>query len=150
MASPLKAAVTVLELLRANAWHHTGGGQGRHLCAEYFMTAALNEEVVHTLAELSVASPLKAALTGLELLLARAQLWEDTAGAHVSLGEVLRPAAALAARWRTLELSSWRGLLVTTIDRFAAGALDQTQPKANSMQCAKPCQCLAPKIPFQF
>lgn len=68
-----------------------------------------------------MAAPLKTALTGLELLLARARLWEDTAAAHVSLAAVLRPAAALAARWRSLELASWRNLLDATIRRFAHG-----------------------------
>ena len=67
-------------------------------------------------------SPLKAALTGLELLVARAQLWQTTAAKHVSLDPQLRAITALAGRWRRLELASWRRLLSRTIDAYAAGA----------------------------
>ena len=75
------------------------------------------------LAGLSVQSPLKAALTGLELLLARAQIWEESAAKHVSLGAELEGVAALATRWRRLELAAWRNLLNTTRSRHAAGQL---------------------------
>ncbi|KAL0049173.1 hypothetical protein WJX82_008148 [Trebouxia sp. C0006] len=71
---------------------------------------------------LSVQSPLKAALTGLELLLARAQVWEESAAKHVSLAKQLEAVAALATRWRKLELAAWRNLLNTTRSRHAAGA----------------------------
>jgi midasin len=64
---------------------------------------------------------LKAALSGLELLLARAQLWEETAASHVSLAAVLRPVTGLAGRWRKLELASWHGLLDRTVASFAEG-----------------------------
>lgn len=72
-------------------------------------------------AGLSVQSPLKAALTGLELLLARAQVWEESAAKHVSLAQQLEAVAALATRWRKLELAAWRNLLNTTRSRHAAG-----------------------------
>lgn len=68
-----------------------------------------------------VDSPLKAALTGLELLLARAQLWQETAAKHVSLGAQLEAVASLAGRWRKLELASWRRLLQRTIRHYAEG-----------------------------
>lgn len=74
-------------------------------------------------AGLSVQSPLKAALTGLELLLARAQVWEESAAKHVSLARQLEAVAALATRWRKLELAAWRNLLKTTRSRHAAGKL---------------------------
>lgn len=73
-------------------------------------------------AGLPAATPLQAALTGLELLLLRAQLWQDTAARHVSLEAPLAPLAALAGRWRRLELASWRALLRRTAERAAAGA----------------------------
>lgn len=76
---------------------------------------------VCVVAGLSVQSPLKAALTGLELLLARAQIWEESAAKHVSLGGELEGVAALATRWRRLELAAWRNLLNTTRSRHAAG-----------------------------
>lgn len=66
-------------------------------------------------------SPLKAALTGLELVLARAQIWEESAAKHVSLASELEGVAALATRWRRLELAAWRNLLKTTRSRHAAG-----------------------------
>ncbi len=72
-------------------------------------------------AGLSVQSPLKAALTGLELLLARAQVWEESAAKHVSLAKQLEAVAALATRWRKLELAAWHNLLNTTRSRHAAG-----------------------------
>jgi len=68
-----------------------------------------------------VDSPLKAALTGLELLVARAQLWQTTAAKHVSLDPQLQAVTALAGRWRRLELASWRRLLARTIDSYAKG-----------------------------
>ncbi|GIL72549.1 hypothetical protein Vretifemale_2893, partial [Volvox reticuliferus] len=67
-------------------------------------------------------SPLKTALTGLELLLSRAQLWEETAASFVSLKAQLGPLAALATRWRRLELNSWKGLLRRVAARHASGA----------------------------
>ncbi|GAB4814208.1 hypothetical protein N2152v2_001254 [Parachlorella kessleri] len=71
---------------------------------------------------LPVTSPLKQLLTGVELLLARAQVWEETAAKHVSLSGQLGQVAALASRWRQLELASWRGLLQRTVHRFAQSA----------------------------
>ncbi len=67
-------------------------------------------------------APLKAALTGLELLVARAQLWQTTAAKHVSLDSQLQAVTALAGRWRRLELASWRRLLERTVGAYAAGA----------------------------
>ena len=97
-------------------------------------------------AALSVAAPLKTALTGLELLLARAQLWEDTAAAHVSLAAVLRPAASLAARWRSLELTSWRNLLDATIRRFAHG---HPRSRSSSAELLSSLHCVACKKQMQ-
>ena len=73
-------------------------------------------------------TPLKAALTGLELLLARAQVWEESAAKHVSLARQLEAVAALATRWRKLELAAWRNLLNTTRSRHAAGKLHTGEP----------------------
>ena len=60
-------------------------------------------------------------MTGLELLLARAHLWDDTAAKHVSLTQQLRPLEGLAGRWRRLELASWRGLLHRVARHHAQG-----------------------------
>ena len=70
--------------------------------------------IIERILDFPIQSPLKKLLTGLELLLAKAQLWEETAARHVSLESGLRDVAALASRWRKLELDSWRGLLART------------------------------------
>ena len=79
-------------------------------------------------------------MTGVELLLARAQLWQTTAAQHVSLQEQLHPLSALAARWRRLELHAWHGLLDDARARHAAGAC---QSEADCLQlgpvCHLPC-----------
>ena len=67
-------------------------------------------------------SPLKQIITGVELLLARSRIWEETAAKHVSLTSELALIASLATRWRRLELSSWRKLLVSTSEQCAAAA----------------------------
>lgn len=67
-------------------------------------------------------APLKTALTGLELLLARSQVWQETAAKHVSLAPQLECLAALALRWRRLQLAAWRSLIRTLAARHAAGA----------------------------
>lgn len=70
---------------------------------------AITEEQVH--AGLPLALPLKAAIGGVELLIDRAQLWEQSAAKHVSIAPHLEPLLAQARRWRKLELASWRSLL---------------------------------------
>ena len=82
------------------------------------LTALLEEWPEHPLLEqlaeicdrvlaLPLLSPLKQALTGLELLLARAQTWEEGAASHVSLAEELTACAS----WRCAGVrgSSGRG-----------------------------------------
>ena len=87
-------------------------------------------------------SPLKAALTGVELLVARAQLWQTTAAKHVSLDPQLQAVTALAGRWRRLELASWRRLLARTVDAYAAGAsrfslLHASCPESCGLLCSR-------------
>jgi len=71
---------------------------------------------------LPINSPLKAILTGLELLLSQAQVWEESAAKHVSLAPLLGQVAALAQRWRKLELESWEHMLDTAARKHANGA----------------------------
>ena len=80
------------------------------------------DAIVDRILSMSVNSPLKALLTGLELLLARAQVWEETAAKHVSIAAQLKVVAALATRWRRIELVGWRALLKRTVARAEAGA----------------------------
>ena len=69
-----------------------------------------------------LSSPLKSVLTGVELLLTRAQVWEETAAQHVTLKEELRQVGGLGTRWRKLELGSWSGVLERAVEKHAAGA----------------------------
>ena len=97
------------------------------------LTALLEEWPEHPLLEqlaeicdrvlaLPLLSPLKQALTGLELLLARAQTWEEGAASHVSLAEELTACAKLALRWRQRELRTWPRLLARAAERHAQRA----------------------------
>lgn len=70
---------------------------------------------------LSVRVPLKAAMTGIEILVERAQLWEQSAAKHVSIAAELASLEALARRWRKSELSSWQSLLAQAMARHATG-----------------------------
>ncbi|KAH3757277.1 AAA ATPase midasin [Pelomyxa schiedti] len=77
-----------------------------------------DQEVLKQLVQLSqriltfsVSSPLIKFLTGLELLLTQAQKWEASASRNLSLSEVLLPISQLVARWRKVELSSWKAVL---------------------------------------
>ena len=79
-------------------------------------------EICDRVLALPLLSPLKQALTGLELLLARAQTWEEGAASHVSLKEELTACAKLALRWRQRELRTWPRLLARAAERHAARA----------------------------
>lgn len=78
--------------------------------------------IIDRLLSMSIQSPLKAFLTGIEILMSKAQLWEDTAARHVSLQNELKDVAGLARRWRRLELNSWRTILRKTMTTVAEGA----------------------------
>ena len=67
-------------------------------------------------------SPLAEVLTGLELLLARSQVWQESAAQHVSLARQLERLAALALRWRRMQLHAWRHIINKLKARHAAGA----------------------------
>lgn len=51
-----------------------------------------------------------------------AQVWEETAAKYVSIESELAGVAALATRWRRLELASWRGTLARVTAAHAASA----------------------------
>ncbi|GBG67611.1 hypothetical protein CBR_g741 [Chara braunii] len=67
--------------------------------------------IIERVLSLSETAPIMKALVGLELLLEKAQLWEENAAKHVSLAAELDVIARLIQRWRKLELASWPGLL---------------------------------------
>ena len=65
-------------------------------------------------------------MTGVELLVDRAQLWEQSAAKMVSIASQLAAVEALARRWRKIELSSWQLLLSQALDRHAKGNSEYT------------------------
>lgn len=56
-------------------------------------------------------SPVAAVLAGVEVVLRKAQGWEQYAHKGVTLEDELRELSSLIVRWRALELKSWPGLL---------------------------------------
>ena len=71
---------------------------------------------------LPLLGPVKSGLTGIELLLARAQIWEESAAEHTSLREELSECAKLALRWRAREVRTWPRLLARCSERHASRA----------------------------
>ena len=71
---------------------------------------------------LPLLGPVKSGLTGIELLLARAQIWEESAAAHTSLRNELSECAKLALRWRAREVRTWPRLLARCSERHASRA----------------------------
>ena len=59
-------------------------------------------------ADMPVYSPLKAVMTGAELLIDRSQLWEQSAAKHVTIASHIEKLLTLARRWRQFELTAWR------------------------------------------
>ncbi|XP_067097253.1 midasin [Osmerus mordax] len=65
----------------------------------------------------SLASPLAKFLNGLEILLSKAQDWENNASRSVSLRRELEPVTQLIIHWRKLELSCWSSSLDNALKR---------------------------------
>eukprot|EP00897_Mesotaenium_endlicherianum_P007207 jgi/Mesen1/6514/ME000332S05520 len=70
----------------------------------------------------AASTPVVKALVGVELLLEKAQVWEENAARHVSIAGELDGLARLVTRWRKLELASWPGLLQSTWRTHIQGA----------------------------
>ena len=71
-------------------------------------------------AGLSADSPLKEAMVGVELLIARIKTWQDHNASEregTSVGDLEPAISGLAARWRRLELASWRTLIDRSLCR---------------------------------
>eukprot|EP01043_Picozoa_sp_COSAG02_P021158 COSAG02_NODE_1067_length_14816_cov_16.863219_1_plen_4938_part_11 len=64
-----------------------------------------------TVLNLSSQTPVMKVLTGIEILLHKAQEWQMNASREVNLQQLLNPFMNLVERWRRLELEQWRGLL---------------------------------------
>lgn len=57
-------------------------------------------------------------MTGLEVILRKAQEWEQHASERVKLGSALMDVSILVAHWRKLELQSWSSLMDIREERF--------------------------------
>ncbi len=67
--------------------------------------------VVNRIQSMPLNSSLSAVLTGIEVLLSKADAWESLAAKHVSISDCLKPFNVLIIRWRKLELKAWPHLL---------------------------------------
>ncbi|XP_034018727.1 midasin-like [Thalassophryne amazonica] len=67
----------------------------------------------------SLNSPLAKFLNGLQILLSKAQDWENNASRSVSLRKELEPVTQLIIQWRKLELNCWSSSLDNAVRRHA-------------------------------
>ena len=75
-------------------------------------------QVVERVRQLDIqAVALGKVMSGLEVILRKAQDWEQHASQHVALGKPLKDISALVANWRKLELQSWSNLLTVRENR---------------------------------
>ena len=80
------------------------------------------KEICIRVLSLPITTPVRKVLTGLELLLARSQTWEETAASVVSLASELKQVSGLVVRWQRMELESWKTALDRLAQRHATGA----------------------------
>ncbi|XP_076872534.1 midasin isoform X2 [Brachyhypopomus gauderio] len=75
--------------------------------------------VVERILNFSLSSPLAKFLNGLEILLSKAQDWENNASRSVSLRAELEPITQLIIQWRKLELKCWSSSLDNAMKQHA-------------------------------
>ncbi|XP_072559009.1 midasin isoform X3 [Paramormyrops kingsleyae] len=75
--------------------------------------------VIERILAFGLSSPLAKFLSGLEILLRKAQDWEDNASRTVSLGAELGAVTQLIIQWRKLELNCWSSSLDNALQRHA-------------------------------
>ncbi|KAM4713456.1 midasin isoform 2-T2 [Anableps anableps] len=73
--------------------------------------------VMERIMSFSLACPLAKFLNGLEILLGKAQEWENNASRSVSLRKELEPVTQLIIQWRKLELNCWSSSLDNALKR---------------------------------
>ncbi|XP_038145137.1 midasin isoform X1 [Cyprinodon tularosa] len=73
--------------------------------------------VMERITSFSLACPLAKFLNGLEILLAKAQDWENNASRAASLRKELEPVIQLIIQWRKLELKCWSSSLDNALKR---------------------------------
>lgn len=80
--------------------------------------------VIERIRQLDVqAAPIGKIMSGLEIILRKAQDWEQHASKHVVLGKPLQEVSSLVASWRKLELQSWSKILESRENKRALRAL---------------------------
>jgi len=67
-------------------------------------------------------SSLGKVVAGMEVILKKAQEWEEHASQHVKIGPSLKAVSSLVSKWRQLELSSWPALLSVREKTFSNSA----------------------------
>ena len=80
------------------------------------------EELCLRLLRLSIHAPLRQAVAGIELLLARIQSWEETSPKRLHVGEPARACLLLATRWRAIDVRSYPAVLRRTENRHVEAA----------------------------
>ncbi|KAK2856665.1 hypothetical protein Q5P01_005400 [Channa striata] len=75
--------------------------------------------VMERIMSFSLANPLAKFLNGLEILLSKAQDWENNASRSVSLRKELHAVTQLIIQWRKLELSCWSSSLDNAMKRHS-------------------------------
>ncbi|KAL2081973.1 hypothetical protein ACEWY4_021791 [Coilia grayii] len=75
--------------------------------------------VIERIMSFSLSSPLAKFLNGLEILLTKAQDWENNASRSVSLKRELEAVSQLIIQWRKLELNCWSSSLDNAMKRHA-------------------------------
>ncbi|XP_011610045.2 midasin isoform X2 [Takifugu rubripes] len=78
--------------------------------------------VIERIMAFSLASPLAKFLNGLEILLSKAQDWENNASRSVSLGMELEEVTQFIIQWRKLELNCWSSSLDNVMRQHAKKA----------------------------
>jgi MoxR-like ATPase len=81
-------------------------------------------QLAHRVLNLSSNTPLMKLLTGLELLLKKAEDWESYAARFVSIKKELIELGILVARWRKMELYTWPKALAAREQEFHQTALN--------------------------
>ncbi|KAM4633655.1 midasin [Polymixia lowei] len=74
--------------------------------------------VIERIMAFSLANPLAKFLNGMEILLGKAQDWENNASRSVSLRKELEPVTQLIIQWRKLELNCWSSSLDNAMKRY--------------------------------
>ncbi|KAJ9076840.1 AAA ATPase midasin [Entomophthora muscae] len=141
LTNPLRSSArtqTLIDVVPYNFYHSPNTGEAQKilpvlshlqskveaLLEQWPEHAVLAELLVISkrIAQFSCQSPLMKLLTGLEMLLRKAQDWEAYASRQYSLSESLKEVTSLVVQWRQLELGSWPTLLDSILANFTASA----------------------------